>query len=578
MTRAKTQGGGSGKIPRASTHGGAKPKRASTNASLFNDLEAAIDALDQSSTRNAGKPTEPPANKRTVPGPTPGATPRTTPPKPPPGAERAAAIRARAVNHVDEEIEKPTTRVPPRPPPPRVNPKIPEPPKRELDADGLPRITPPPGARFPIPPAARTPAPAPRAATYDLDESAARLIAEAEVPRPEPFDFEESGVRHAEPDQAPSFDDDESAAARAIDALDASASRIPASPTPDTGLSIDIDLEESKPAAAAYQPPRAISVAESAALDVAVDGHAIEPLAIAILDEPPYVAAAKQAISVAGHKVAAAASGQAGIEQLKSLLRSGSADVVLVGLPGGEALIDTALALAPRRPVVIAAMAGKPVDAVRKAIGVGADLAVTRPIDADKLAPVLLAASRLCAERDAAGAKGSGGLDALADHEPGTLQPFESFQRVVELEIKRSKRHGYPIAIALFSVGVDSDEPPPPGVQGILRARAGNALIHTIRDIDLATELGSDQFLVLLPYTTIGGAAEVARRILHAVSSGNPLNAAGKTFAPSITGAVAGAKTGEPMSFTRLMRDASQALEEARADGAELAVPMGTPE
>jgi CheY-like chemotaxis protein len=451
-------------------------------------------------------------------------------------------------------------------------PKIPEPPKRALDADGLPRVTPPPGTRFPIP----------RPATYDLDESAVRLIAEAEAEkqRPATFDFEESGVRHAEPDQAPSFDDDASAAARAIDALDASASRIPApaAPAPDTGLSIDIDLEESKPAAAAYQPPRAISVAESPALDVVVDGHAIEPLAIAILDEPPYVAAAKQAISVAGHKVAAAASGQAGIEQLKSLLRSGSADVVLVGLPGGEALIDTALALAPRRPVVIAAMAGKPVDAVRKAVSLGADLAVTRPIDADKLAPVLLAASRLCAERDAAGAKGSGGLDALADHEPGTLQPFESFQRVVELEIKRSKRHGYPIAIALFSVGVDSDEPPPPGVQGILRARAGNALIHTIRDIDLATELDSEQFLVLLPYTTIGGAAEVARRILHAVSSGNPLNAAGKTFAPSITGAVAGAKTGEPMSFTRLMRDATQALEEARADGAELAVPMGTPD
>jgi hypothetical protein len=167
-------------------------------------------------------------------------------------------------------------------------------------------------------------------------------------------------------------------------------------------------------------------------------------------------------------------------------------------------------------------------------------------------------------------------LDALVEHEPGALQPFELFQRVLELELKRSKRYGYPIAVALFSLGVNGlgDEPPPPGVHGILRARAGNALIHSIRDIDLATELDHERFLVLLPYTTLAGAAEVARRILHAVTSSNPINAAGKTLTPRIVGSVAGAMPGQPLSFSRLMRDATQALEQARRDGAELAVPM----
>ena len=111
-------------------------------------------------------------------------------------------------------------------------------------------------------------------------------------------------------------------------------------------------------------------------------------------------------------------------------------------------------------------------------------------------------------------------------------------------------------------------------MRGILRARAGNALIHSIRDIDLATEVDHERFLVLLPYTNLAGAAEVARRILRAVTTGNPITAGGKQFPPKIVGSVAGGQPGQPVSFSRLMRDATHALEQARRDGAELAVPM----
>ena len=90
--------------------------------------------------------------------------------------------------------------------------------------------------------------------------------------------------------------------------------------------------------------------------------------------------------------------------------------------------------------------------------------------------------------------------------EPGGLQPFELFQRALELEIKRARRYEYPLSVALFAVELEPP-PPPPGMRGILRARAGNALIHTIRDIDLATQLDHERFLVLLPYTDLAGAA-----------------------------------------------------------------------
>ena len=77
------------------------------------------------------------------------------------------------------------------------------------------------------------------------------------------------------------------------------------------------------------------------------------------------------------------------------------------------------------------------------------------------------------------------------------------FQRVLELEIKRAKRYEYPLSVALFAVEVAP--PPPPGIRGILRARAGNALINAIRDIDIATQLDHERFLVLLPYTDLKG-------------------------------------------------------------------------
>ena len=614
MTRAKTQGPG-GKVPRAATQSGGKPKRATTHSNLFNDLEAAIDSLDQSSARHsAPKPEDKPADKpaaklplpkraapdpglarpptprpvyRTDPGPTPGSEapkfpPRTVPPKPPPGAERAAIIRAREARaaselgqgDAEEVATLPSPRVPPRPPP-GTRPPIST---RPLDADGLPPISHPPPRTTPRP----TPS-SPRAES-EVEE---RRVSDVEDPmvraRREPsrspnaellsISFRPAPEPRRELSRLPSEQLDDDAVLQRPLTLELDDSGMRAER--ETGLSIDVDLEESQSAARPYEPP-APQPAE------VVDGDAlpsIEPLSIAILDEPPYIAAAKQAIAVAGHKVAAAASGQTGIEQIKSLLRTGIADVLLVGMPGGEELIDTALALAPRRPVVIAVFSGKPAEAVRRAIVLGADLAVARPLDLDKLAPVLLAASRLAVARTTASAARTsdanlrGRLDAMADHEPGALQPFAAFERVFELEIKRSKRYGYPIAIALFSIEVDGE--PPPGMLGIVRARAGNALIQSIRDIDLATEV-DDRFLVLLPYTTLRGAAEVARRILSAVTGGVPISAAGKTYPPTITGSVAGAHAGESLSIARLMRDATQALEEAERDGAELAVPMGS--
>jgi hypothetical protein len=326
-------------------------------------------------------------------------------------------------------------------------------------------------------------------------------------------------------------------------------------------------------------PPRAASstaLSDSMLIEETVLPE-IPVLQVAVHEESSHLAAAQGAIAAAGHIVATGAAGPAGIEKILAAIRRGGIDVVIAALPGDEPIIDASLALEPRRPIVIASIAGGGVDAVQRATSAGADLMTTRPHDVERLAPVLLAAARLTNERRiSTTAKGAeqmlrARLEELSDPEPRGLQPFELFQRTLEVEIKRARRFEYPLSVALFAVEVPPP-PPPAGIRGILRARAGNALIHTIRDIDMATQLDHERFLVLLPYTDLTGAAHVGRRVIAAVGEHDPVVSGGRTFPPRLVGAVAGSKPGEELSFAKLMKEATRALEQARRDGAELAV------
>jgi PleD family two-component response regulator len=184
---------------------------------------------------------------------------------------------------------------------------------------------------------------------------------------------------------------------------------------------------------------------------------------------------------------------------------------------------------------------------------------------------LLLAAGRIEAERrsvDQLRAK----LDELSDAEPRGLQTLDVFERNIDREIKRAKKFDYPLSVLMFSVEIPAPAPPP-FILGILRARAGNALINSIRDIDSATRLDDERFLVLSPYTDLSGATNLARRIVAAVAKGDPVVSSGRTFFPRVVGGVAGAKRGEAVTYTKLVKEATQALENARRDGAELAGP-----
>jgi hypothetical protein len=348
----------------------------------------------------------------------------------------------------------------------------------------------------------------------------------------------------------------------------------------------DETLRDVLPPAPAPAPP----ASPTASIDIVIDETAPEVeqpplpvLRVAICETHGYLASARTAVTACGHTVALGGGGADGADQVIALFRRDNVDVVIVALPGpatpfdATPLVTAALALAPRRPILIGIVTGTAVEAVRRGHAAGVDLVAVRPHDPERLAPVLLAAARLGAAREAeTNARGAetvlrGRLDQVARGEPGGLQPVELFQRAFETEIKRARRHEYPLAVAMFAVDVPPP-PPPSGVRGILRARAGTAIVRSIRDIDVATQLDHERFLVLLPYTVVAGAAQLARRIIAAVSAGDPVAAGGRVFPPRVVAAVAGAAPGQQLGFSKLVRDASRALEQARRDGVELGI------
>jgi hypothetical protein len=252
---------------------------------------------------------------------------------------------------------------------------------------------------------------------------------------------------------------------------------------------------------------------------------------------------------------------------------------------------------------VAGALEGSHVAAVGRGGSGAPERSVARPlprasaIDRSGVAPLPVAGDR-AADRSGAALAAVTSAD-LARGGPSrsprrrALQPLPELQAALEQELHRARRASAPLAVALIAVELPPPAPPP-GVRGIMRARAGTALIHALRDADVATALPHDlsaalarsldasaalpadeRFLVLLPHTELAAAALVTRGAIAAIHAAEPITHGGRTYVPRVIGAVAGAGGGAAgLSFARLMREVTRAHAHARRDGAELAVPV----
>ncbi len=265
---------------------------------------------------------------------------------------------------------------------------------------------------------------------------------------------------------------------------------------------------------------------------------------------------------------------------LGSRLRREPPQAILVGLPERGAIAAEVLKL-PDRPLLIASLAAPAGSARARAEQAGADLFTLRPHSRDSLAAVLNAAERIAAlDQRVRALHGSEELlrERMKRFGQSDLATnffhMEFFERVLVMELKRAKRYGYSLAACLVGLDAWQGESVPPAAVGVkLRSKVANAIAAIVRDIDMPVDLAEDRMLVFLPYADLDGAVRVGKRIAASVARLHEATDAGdESWRGTVSIGIAALKPGKPVSFARLMREATSALKAAQLRGGDQVV------
>jgi PleD family two-component response regulator len=164
---------------------------------------------------------------------------------------------------------------------------------------------------------------------------------------------------------------------------------------------------------------------------------------------------------------------------------------------------------------------------------------------------------------------------------PGVNTADEAFfKKYMLLEVKRSKRYAYPVALLLVSLDKLDEhlakESSPEFQRAAIRSECIAGISELIRDIDVAMPFAEDKYLVFLPHTPRAGAGIVAERIVKKLAT-----------IPSFEKGTAsvGLASFDPkldpkatVSFGSLVREASQALKRAQESGGNKVEAPALPE
>jgi diguanylate cyclase (GGDEF)-like protein len=150
---------------------------------------------------------------------------------------------------------------------------------------------------------------------------------------------------------------------------------------------------------------------------------------------------------------------------------------------------------------------------------------------------------------------------------------LEFLKQLLLVEVKRSRRYGYPLAMAVLSVDGWERLVPELGAKGrtALLAELLGVVSGTLRDIDIAVPFSEERLLVLMPHTPADGGLKVARRLCALVRD--------RAGAPRVTvsAGVAGHAGDGTISFGGLVKRAGEALARAREAGGDRAEPADPP-
>jgi diguanylate cyclase (GGDEF)-like protein len=203
---------------------------------------------------------------------------------------------------------------------------------------------------------------------------------------------------------------------------------------------------------------------------------------------------------------------------------------------------------------------------------VGADAYVVRPYKKDTLGVALFSAAQARLLRERANRAELALADVTGvkrDREKSGLLHIDLFKTLLPLEIRRARRHGYPIAICVVTLD------PLPNAEQLtpeVFTACEPLLKSAVRDVDLAVRYGDGRFLVFLPHTDVRGAEAVARRIVEQIRNCRFKGAGGVTLMVTCSVGIATPRPGKAPSFARLIRDAHLAVKAAQLKGGDRAI------
>jgi diguanylate cyclase (GGDEF)-like protein len=147
-------------------------------------------------------------------------------------------------------------------------------------------------------------------------------------------------------------------------------------------------------------------------------------------------------------------------------------------------------------------------------------------------------------------------------------QDLAFLKRLLFVEVKRSRRYGFPVSLALVSVDRWDELVAQlgPRARARLLGELTGVVDAAVRDIDISVPFSEERLVVLMPHTATAGGLQVARRICARVRERS------STIPLTVSVGLASHDGHGTVSFGALVKRAAAALTGARQAGGDCAV------